>query len=248
MTPGQARIALLSFLLVTAGVAANALFLQARPPAAAQGGTADRRIDRPAPDKAGKLGEAARRRVRAAAGRPRSSAAHRSLCPGLGKHRPRAGAAGTTAECETIRAIQRELKPRGYGPVAGDGVMGLTTRAAIMAFEHDHGLALTGEASEALLKRILLGARGPRQRRQPRPRKARSATAEQVIRVRAAAGWRRSATSRAASTAGSARIPCGPSAISRWTRALRAQGPHLGRAAGAPDGSCGAAGKSTSSR
>ena len=38
--------------------------------------------------------------------------------------------------------------------------MGLATRAAIMAFEHDHGLALTGEASEALLKRILLGAAG----------------------------------------------------------------------------------------
>jgi peptidoglycan hydrolase-like protein with peptidoglycan-binding domain len=31
------------------------------------------------------------------------------------------------------------------------------TRAAIMAYEHDQGLPLTGEASEALLKRLLLG-------------------------------------------------------------------------------------------
>jgi peptidoglycan hydrolase-like protein with peptidoglycan-binding domain len=64
------------------------------------------------------------------------------------------GEAGTA----TISAIQRELKSRGYGPIAGDGVMGLSTRAGIMAFEHDHGLGLTGEASEELLKRILLGA------------------------------------------------------------------------------------------
>src|SRR4029450_13008123 len=62
------------------------------------------------------------------------------------------------ADAATIGAIQRELKSRGYGPLAGDGVMGLTTRAGIMAFEHDHGLGLTGEASEELLKRILLGA------------------------------------------------------------------------------------------
>jgi hypothetical protein len=36
MTPGQARIALSAFLLVTAGVAFNALFLQGRPSAASR--------------------------------------------------------------------------------------------------------------------------------------------------------------------------------------------------------------------
>jgi peptidoglycan hydrolase-like protein with peptidoglycan-binding domain len=64
---------------------------------------------------------------------------------------------------ETIRAVQRELKARGYGPVTLDGVPGLATRAAIMAFEADNALPLTGEASETVLKRILLGvsAAGP---------------------------------------------------------------------------------------
>jgi peptidoglycan hydrolase-like protein with peptidoglycan-binding domain len=62
---------------------------------------------------------------------------------------------------ETVRAIQRELKLRGYGPVPIDGGAGLATRAAIMAFEHDHGMALSGEASELLLKRIVLGAIEP---------------------------------------------------------------------------------------
>src|SRR5262249_60215652 len=62
------------------------------------------------------------------------------------------------ADAETIRAIQRELKLRGYGPVPVDGTIGLATRAAIMALEHDHGMALSAEASERLLKRIVLGA------------------------------------------------------------------------------------------
>src|SRR6185369_9761772 len=58
---------------------------------------------------------------------------------------------------ETIRAIQRELRQREYGLLVSDGVMRPVTRAAIMAYEHDQGLPLTGEANEALLKRLLLG-------------------------------------------------------------------------------------------
>ena len=42
--------------------------------------------------------------------------------------------------------------------IADDGVAGIGTRAAIMAFEHDHGLPLSGEASEPLFERILFGA------------------------------------------------------------------------------------------
>lgn len=56
-----------------------------------------------------------------------------------------------------VKAIQRELKVHHYFPGDEDGVSGTITRAAIMAFEHDNGLALTGEPTEALLKRLLLG-------------------------------------------------------------------------------------------
>jgi peptidoglycan hydrolase-like protein with peptidoglycan-binding domain len=83
---------------------------------------------------------------------------------------------------ETIRAVQRELHMRGYGPLTADGVPGLLTRAAIMAFEHDAKAPLTGEATEALLKRLLLGTGGGHAV-EPGAGKARSAQAEIVIRT-----------------------------------------------------------------
>lgn len=61
---------------------------------------------------------------------------------------------------EVTRAIQRELKIRGYEPGAQDGVVGTMTRGAIMAFEHDHGLPLTARPSDDLLKAIVLGEAG----------------------------------------------------------------------------------------
>jgi peptidoglycan hydrolase-like protein with peptidoglycan-binding domain len=56
--------------------------------------------------------------------------------------------------------VQRELHARGYEPGGQDGVAGLVTRAAILAFEEDHALPPTAEPSEALLKAILLGGVG----------------------------------------------------------------------------------------
>jgi peptidoglycan hydrolase-like protein with peptidoglycan-binding domain len=164
MTPGQARVALLSFLLVTIGVAVNALFLQARP-----GGAVQAALDR-APISG--AGDAARRKGEAARpGRPapyRTASIVTQTPLRIARFAPDSarldsepaleqGASGTT-----IAAIQRELSARGYGPLAPDGVMGLGTRTAIIAFEHDHGMPLSGEASEALLRRILLeGSGGP---------------------------------------------------------------------------------------
>ena len=61
---------------------------------------------------------------------------------------------------EVTRVVQRELQARGYDTGATDGVAGVMTRAAIVGFEFDHGLALTGRPSQALLKAILLGNDG----------------------------------------------------------------------------------------
>ena len=66
--------------------------------------------------------------------------------------------ASASADTETVRAVQAELNRRGYGPLAADGVMRPAARAAVMAFEHEHRLPLTGEASQELLKQILFGA------------------------------------------------------------------------------------------
>jgi peptidoglycan hydrolase-like protein with peptidoglycan-binding domain len=59
---------------------------------------------------------------------------------------------------ETVRAVQGELNRLGYGPVAADGAIRPELRAAIIAFEHEHRLPLTGEATQALLKQLLFGA------------------------------------------------------------------------------------------
>lgn len=57
-----------------------------------------------------------------------------------------------------VVAIRRELGQRGYatGNVTAQ-VVDLEARAAIMAFEADHGMRLTGEANQALLHHLLLG-------------------------------------------------------------------------------------------
>jgi peptidoglycan hydrolase-like protein with peptidoglycan-binding domain len=75
---------------------------------------------------------------------------------------PGANAADATSNAaEIIRGIQRELNARGYEAGQPDGVAGLVTRAAIMAYEHDYGLALTATPSQDVLSRIVLGSSGP---------------------------------------------------------------------------------------
>jgi peptidoglycan hydrolase-like protein with peptidoglycan-binding domain len=161
MTPGQARVALLSFLLVTTGVAMNALFLQSGPVVATKSPTARPTAGPPA-DRGRRSSEATR--IDRSKPAPSEAAAKEQtlriarFAPDTAMLDAPLPAPQGEASIETVRVIQRELKSRGYGPLAGDGVMGLTTRAGIMAFEHDYGLGLTGEASEDLLKRILLGA------------------------------------------------------------------------------------------
>jgi peptidoglycan hydrolase-like protein with peptidoglycan-binding domain len=83
---------------------------------------------------------------------------------------------------DVIRAVQRELTARGYGTLQADGVPGLLTRAAIMAFEHDNKMGLTGEATERVLKRLLLGVSGDTAP-EDTAGKVRSAQADQVIRT-----------------------------------------------------------------
>jgi peptidoglycan hydrolase-like protein with peptidoglycan-binding domain len=57
----------------------------------------------------------------------------------------------------TLKAVQRELAARGFDVGAADGKPSDKTRAAISAYEKGHGLAVTGTASDELLRHILLG-------------------------------------------------------------------------------------------
>jgi peptidoglycan hydrolase-like protein with peptidoglycan-binding domain len=65
---------------------------------------------------------------------------------------------------EVTRAVQRELKIRGYETGGSDGATTLMTRAAIMGFEYDHALPMTGRPSQRLLKSIIMGDGGRKSR------------------------------------------------------------------------------------
>ena len=57
----------------------------------------------------------------------------------------------------SIKAVQRELSTRGYDVGAADGKLNDKTRAAISAYQGHEGLPVTGQASDDLLRHILLG-------------------------------------------------------------------------------------------
>lgn len=151
MTPQLARIALCGFACLAAGVAANALYFQQR-------GVARVSFERSSqPTNAGK---STLQPTAWSPSKPAGKTDARRLGPFEAntlklENPPEPGA--VDGRPETIRAVQRELKNRGYGPIMVDGVPGLATRAAIMAFETDEKLPLTAIANELLLKYILLG-------------------------------------------------------------------------------------------
>jgi Putative peptidoglycan binding domain len=180
MTPGHARFALTSFFFVLTGVTINALYMQAGTLPRSKT-TAERVAPRPTVERPRKAPDATR-------GQRISQASPDEPTFHIARFAPDSAPLDTlpevpeeTTDVETVRAIQRELKQRGYGPVAGDGTMSLATRAAIMAFEHDQGLALTAEANDLLLKRLLLGASSAGDA--AGARKVASAQAEQVVRT-----------------------------------------------------------------
>jgi peptidoglycan hydrolase-like protein with peptidoglycan-binding domain len=161
MTPGQARVALLAFLVVTTGVAINALFLQSTSAPAAKAAS-ERKPARAPAERARKASEAIPG-GRAGLPSPGSVSSEHTLriarfAPDPTRLDKPPPAATEVPSTKAVAAIQRELDARGYGPLSGDGVIDLATRAAIIAFEYDHGLAPTGEPSEPLLQRILFGA------------------------------------------------------------------------------------------
>jgi peptidoglycan hydrolase-like protein with peptidoglycan-binding domain len=145
MTPRQARVALGAFFLLATGVTGNALFLQGATlvdGAPRKGGVAPKPEPRPQPAPA------------APADVPKRAALVTPGAPGVETDLE---APPEEADAEAVRSIQRELERRGYGPLVADGIMRPASRAAVMAFEHEHRLALTGEATQALLKHLVFG-------------------------------------------------------------------------------------------
>ncbi len=124
------RLVLIAFPLLCAGVALNLFLLQPR---------------------AGRLATVAV--ITPREGGPQDAAAATKLAAPLP---PVAQPAAPVSTADTVRAIRRELHAQGYEAGAPDGTPDIILKAAILAYEYDHGLALTAEPSEQLLKAILL--------------------------------------------------------------------------------------------
>jgi hypothetical protein len=167
MLPVRMKLQLLAFVLLSGGVAANLFLLQpgrgpavARAPQSSDGTLFAAVVD-------GSIGDTGSIGNRSGIG----------VAP-LGSEPVAADIPHDTREM--TRAVQRELRIRGYEPGAVDGVSSPMTQAAIMGFEFDHKLALTGRPSQELLKSILLGGdAGSAKGGAGRPQ---SAEAEAVIR------------------------------------------------------------------
>lgn len=164
MSPSRSRIIIALFVLLSGGVAVNVHLQQKSPPRVASALPFRTEQARPAATEPARKLAAARLedgidRLMAFAAEPSPKAEAKP--PQNPIKAVRAAQAGGAAEpgdgSDVALAIQRELKQRGYEPGAVDGVVGLVTRAAIMAFERDNRMALTGEPSDALLKAIVVG-------------------------------------------------------------------------------------------
>ena len=184
MTPSHARYAVSIFVLLSAGVAGNVMFLQG------EGSSHGNPNGGRAASERKHLQQEADRARRLSADQPATTVNSAQRLPNTqpfsinpptvsptiapivrsDPKRPQDAAkksseavaeatlSGPAADApEVVASIQRELQARGYDPGVSDGVAGAVTRAAIMAWEHDHGLAPTGEATEAVMKAIVLG-------------------------------------------------------------------------------------------
>lgn len=78
---------------------------------------------------------------------------------------------------ETVRAVQQKLNELGYNAGPADGLMGRGTRAAIIAFQQDRGLAATGVADQALLLQL---QQAPTRSSRPQPESRPTTTSVQL--------------------------------------------------------------------
>lgn len=152
MTAGELKIAGGTFLVLTVTVAINLFAMQEqRGVSSIETSALGARMAQPAQgwEMSGSIGAAD-----AAGGQP--------LAAGVPQPLDAAAIGGpSNGMPDVVRGIQRELNARGYDAGQPDGVAGLVTRAAIMAYEHDYGLPLTAGATQDLLSRIVLGSSAP---------------------------------------------------------------------------------------
>ena len=172
MLPNRVTVQLLAFLTLAGGVAANVFFMQSSGRGVVAQVSASEAWNIAAIEAAefgdtGSIGHPAREPMSPKKGLDLSALAAASAPD------------KSTSQTEVTRAVQRELQIRGYETGARDGVAGVMTRGAILAFEHDQGLSLTTRPSQELLKAIILGEGGKPGAKSAKPE---TAEAQDVIR------------------------------------------------------------------
>ncbi len=163
MTPIRIRLFVVAFIALATAISINALYFQEAPRLA---GAAMRA---PAADRV----SAARSSTAAL---PKADLAEEPAPPTPAKDHVEAPAAETAtvdtrdtkkkrqappAPPRLVNAIERELAHRGYDPGEIDGEPDIQTRSAIIAYEFDQGMPLTGEATEDILKSLIFATAGP---------------------------------------------------------------------------------------
>lgn len=193
LTPFQARLVFSTFLFMGAGIAINILYMQdqslvstsvrSKAEKVKQRAESDR-VRRLALDSTETLDVKKGPIINTIVPVPAVTERAGRFAPSAGQF-DRAAIPSAEAEMrmpEIVKSIQQKLVQRGYEPGTPDGVTGVVTRAAIMAYEHDNNLAVTGEPSEPLLQHMQAGPTAKPVAYQ-RPNKQRSASAEQIIRT-----------------------------------------------------------------
>ena len=152
MLPKRMTVQLIAFLVLSGGVAANVFFLQTGGRGAQSARVSDATAWNIAAIEAAEFGDT---------GSIERGARNTTQAPALNLAAvPSAGDAAKGSATEVTRAVQRELQIRGYETGGSDGIAGIMTRGAIMAYEYDHNLPLSGQPSDRLLKAIILGEGG----------------------------------------------------------------------------------------
>jgi peptidoglycan hydrolase-like protein with peptidoglycan-binding domain len=151
MTPLRIRLLVVAFAALATAISYNALYLQDAPRLA---GSA---ISAPAEELKIRPGSATaalpKQYSAPAGGTDIASLAADEPLPRTATEAPRPPVSG-----RLITAIQRELRQRGYDPGPVNGALSLETRSAIIAYEFDEAMPLTGEPTEALLKSLIFDA------------------------------------------------------------------------------------------
>lgn len=176
MTPFSARLTFLGFLALAGAITTNALYFQ-EPLETKSGVTGsvaetEEKAAKTLREKAEKPAETGDTNDRQLAGR--SAKADRGVPPGDANRpsaarqtaarqpqdettAPRVAPARPLPPEEIIRAIQRELAYRNYAIDRHDGELDVATRLAILNYQYDTGMTLTGRPSEGVLEDILFG-------------------------------------------------------------------------------------------